>query len=176
MSEPKFLKLWTLPDCYMGEKWYDYYVVLGQHRDSDSLSRSNFTCAHKILKDIVNAHPDWDWPNDAPLLVNPYESHWAVGHIEWLGIHKHAPQELIDAADKILADIDDYPCLNETHWSDLQFNEANDYWDSLPIQCRLKDFIQPAGIRCFAARHDLGTIMHEYDSRADHIYESLTND
>ena len=39
---PEHLKRWTLPECYVGAEWPDYYVFLGHHRDSDLLTESNF--------------------------------------------------------------------------------------------------------------------------------------
>jgi len=33
------LQKWTMPLNYFGEKWKDYYIFLGQTRDSDTLTR-----------------------------------------------------------------------------------------------------------------------------------------
>jgi len=38
---PQRLDRWTLPKNYFGAEWPDYYVFLSQHRDSDTLTRSN---------------------------------------------------------------------------------------------------------------------------------------
>jgi hypothetical protein len=36
------LTRWNRPDHYMGAEWPEYFVFLGQNRDSDALTRSNF--------------------------------------------------------------------------------------------------------------------------------------
>lgn len=173
---PKHLKLWKHPECYLGATWYDYYVVLGQHRDSDRVTRSNFAVAKAELEAIEDKYPEWNKADDeGRMLVNPYEGHWAVGHVEWLGIHKDSPEELIEAADNILDRIENYPILDESHYSDLEWNEANDYWESESVSSRIQ-WLKNAGIPCFAARHGLSTIMHEYDNKADRLWERLTND
>jgi len=61
------LKKWTHPEYYLGETYYDYYVVLSQHRDSDNLDKSNFASAVKML----------GGESDTVLIVRA--SHWAVG-------------------------------------------------------------------------------------------------
>ena len=44
------LTKWSLPTCYVGESWDDYYRSgCGQSRDSDALERSNFACMLKAL-------------------------------------------------------------------------------------------------------------------------------
>jgi len=35
------LNKWTTPESYFGDSWFDYYVFLGQNRDSDTLTQSN---------------------------------------------------------------------------------------------------------------------------------------
>lgn len=180
MAAYKHLKLWTRPDSYIGASWPDYYVVIGQHRDSDRVARSNFIVAKQRLEAIAAKYPDYkltseDVDNDVEMLINPYESHWAVGHVEWIGIHQNAPSELLDAAEDMLASIADYPLLDDSHHSELEWTEATEYWERASISERL-DWIQRCepGMPCFAARHDLSTIMHEYS--ADHLWEAVTND
>lgn len=174
--QPKYLKMWRHPNSYMGATWENYYVVLGQHRDSDRITRSNFVVAHEELDRIFDSLATTlpDLPNDESYIINPYESHWAVGHVEWIGLHKDSPAELLECADNLLKRIDSYPILDEHHESDLEWTEVSEYWASLSIRARLQDYIEPAGLSCFAARHDIGTIMHNYD--ADRLWESLTSE
>ena len=178
MPVSEVLKLWEFPSSYCGATWYDYYVVIGQHRDSDKVSRSNFTVAHKMLSNAFDrlAPSLPELPNDDQYLINPYESHWAVGHVEWIGLHKNSPQELIDVAENIINRIADYPILDESHYSELEWKEASEYWAQSSIRERVRDWIKPAGLPCFAARHDLCTIMQTYDSKADRLWESITAD
>jgi hypothetical protein len=167
--QPKHLKLWQHPPYYIGKTWYEYYPVIGQHRDSKRLDRSNFAVAQEILQDVAKAYPEWK--NESPMLVNPYESHWAVGHTEWIGVHKDAPVEVLKTAEWLLGKLEDYPILDETRYSDLEWKETSEYWESCSLSTRL-EYLKEDSIPCFAARHDLSTIMHEYES--DMLWESLT--
>jgi hypothetical protein len=173
---PKHLSLWKHPSNYAGATWENYYIVIGQHRDSCRLDRSNFTVAKQELDSLFDSlAPSLpDLPDEEQYLVNPYEGHWAVGHVEWIGIHKDSPAELLECADNIKARLENYPILDEHHYSDLEWTEANEYWEHASIRERVRDWIQPAGLPCFAARHSLSEIMHQYDS--DRLYEHLTED
>jgi hypothetical protein len=168
MYEPKYLKLWKHPDCYLGATWPEYYVVIGQHRDSDSLTRSNFRIAKAELEAIEAKYPEWDNPtdHDTAMLVNPYEGHWAVGHIEWLGIHKDSPEELIIAADSILARIESYPALSEDDWSNLEYEEAMTFWESMSLASKV-DYCRDCNVSIFAARRN--------SDLPDSLWESLTS-
>lgn len=189
-TERKHLKLWTRPENYAGSQWPDYYVVIGQHRDSDKITRSNFAVVKTHLETIEktltieqrspkcsDCHGKGHWDGTrceecagdgtVPVLVNPYEGHWAVGHIEWLGLHKDSPEELLDAAEEMLASIEDYPILNEPHYSELEYTEAMDYWNSLSLSSKV-DYCRDCDVSIFAARRS-------YDL-PDRLWESLTDD
>lgn len=135
------LKLWKHPDCYLGATWPDYFVVTGQHRDSDKLTKSNFAVIKARLEEIeatltteqrspvccvCSGKGCEDCSNDGtvPCFVNPYESHWAVGHVEWLGLHKDSPAVLLESAETMLESIAQYPILDESHFSNLEYSEA----------------------------------------------------
>ena len=137
---PDNLKLWTLPDSYMGAHWPEYYVFLGQHRDSEALDRSNFTCGLEAI----------GGETDTVLVV--HESHWAVGWVEWIAIHK-SDTNALKQADETAAALLDYPVVNESHYCDLEYTEACGFWASLPVSERLW-YCQKAYISPFAARHD----------------------
>jgi len=111
---PKYLDLWTYPDSYAGATWYDYYVFLGQHRDSDSLTRSNFICGLEALEKILSI----DFDSEGVIS----ENHWAVGWVEWIAIHKDN-FEALEIADEIAKSLEDYPVVNEDHWSNLETDE-----------------------------------------------------
>jgi|SRR5208283_5339985 len=166
MYTPKHLKLWQHPDSYMGATWYEYYVVVGQHRDSDVVTRSNFRVAKAELEAIEAKYPEWDNPtdHDTAMLVNPYESHWAVGHVEWLGVHKDSPPELIMAADDLLAQIERYPALSGEDWTELEYTETMEYWDSLSLSSKV-DYCRDCDVSIFAARRNSGL--------PDRLWESL---
>lgn len=136
----KAIKRWTLPDSYAGAEWHEYFVFLAQHRDSDAFTRSNFTCGLEALG------------GESETVIVVRERHWAVGWVEWIAIHE-SDTEALEAADEMLCSISDYPVLNESHFSELENEEAEHYWQSLPLRYRV-ELCQEAGVCVFAARHD----------------------
>lgn len=111
------LTLWKRPECYMGETYENYFVGLGQNRDSDALERSNFQSALKRLG------------GESETIFIVRAGHWAVGWIEWIAIHKSD-----ESAQKTQYDIEgalaNYPVLNEDHFSELETEEANEVWSN----------------------------------------------
>lgn len=118
MYTPEHLELWTMPDHYVGAVWPATYVFLGQHRDSDALTRSNFECALRAIG------------GESETVTVVRESHWAVGWVEWIGIHQDDENALREA-DAIRAALADYPVVDDDHFSELEWDEAADYWESL---------------------------------------------
>lgn len=134
------LSKWTRPDSYYGAEWPEYFVFLEQNRDSDSLSRSNFMCA----LDAIGGE------SDTVTVVR--ERHWAVGWIEWIAIHE-SDLTAVDKAQAILDALDDYPVVNEDHWSELEWNEASEYWERMSVRERA-EYCKRAEVSIFAARRD----------------------
>lgn len=116
MYEPSYLKRWTMPSHYFGAEWPDYYSAgVGQARDSDALERSNFACMLKAL----------GGESDTVLVVR--EGHWAVGWVEWIAIHPGDTKALA-TADDIKRGLEDYPVVNEDHFSELEREDAEQTW------------------------------------------------
>jgi hypothetical protein len=109
------MELWTMPDSYMGETWYDYFIFLGRHRDSDDLTNSNFICGLRAI----------GGESDTVLIVN--EGHWAVGWVEWIAIHK-SDLTAIELANEILDALSDYPVLDDSDFSQREMESANQVW------------------------------------------------
>lgn len=113
---PSNLKRWTRPDSYFGAEWADYYgSSVGQSRDSGALERSNFSCMLRAL----------GGESDTVLVIR--ESHWAVGWVEWIAIHE-SDTKALETADDIAAALEDYPVIDESHWSELEQEDANQTW------------------------------------------------
>jgi hypothetical protein len=126
---PENLNLWTLPDSYAGAKWPDYYMFLSQHRDSDCLTQSNFICGLNALG------------GESKTVRVIHEGHWAVGWVEWIGIHK-SDSKALEIADGLAAALSDYPVLDENHFSDMEQAEADRVWaDCYDAQERI-DYIR----------------------------------
>lgn len=54
-------------------------------------------------------------------------SHWAVGWVEWIAIHVTDADKL-KMADELKAGLDNYPVLNEDHFSETERQEADETW------------------------------------------------
>ncbi len=134
----RHLQKWTRPDHYAGADWPEYFVFLSQHRDSDALTRSNFTCGLARL----------GGESDTVRVVR--ERHWAVGWVEWIAVHE-SDTAACQKADDILSKLDAYPVMDEDHFSELEWSEAVDYWRSLTVRERA-DICRDAGVSIFAAR------------------------
>ena len=132
------LQKWTRQDHYAGAEWSDYFVFLAQHRDSDTLTQSNFTCGLARL----------GGESDTVRVVR--ERHWAVGWVEWIAVHE-SDTVACQKADAMLADLVAYPALDEDHFSELEWFEAADYWGRLTVRERV-DICRDAGVSIFAAR------------------------
>ena len=156
--KPKFLKKWALPPDYFGANWPEYFVFLGQNRDSDCLTRSNFIVGLQRL----------GGESDTVQVVR--ESHWAVGWVEWIAIHE-SDAAAIEAADKMLSDLEGYPALSDDHWGEMEYSEACDYWESMSVRERANYIAESdCGVSIFSARRDY--LPQDDNGR---LYERLTS-
>jgi hypothetical protein len=137
--DPKHLKRWTRPACYIGEEWPEYYSAgVGQSRDSDCLEQSNFAV---MLAELGGE-------SDTVIVVR--ESHWAVGWVEWIAIHETDTAALA-IADAQCGRLADYPILDEMDWSEREWNAACETWEHAGLRERM-EYCKRAGISIFAAR------------------------
>lgn len=107
--------------CYWGEH-RQWYIVAATNRDADTINRSNFAVLLKLLG------------GESDTVKIEEASHWACGWVRYLIIDPLDRKALRTA---ILAHsaISDYPVLDESHWSDLEYTEAYDFAES-----ELKEF------------------------------------
>jgi len=134
-------------------KWF---CLLTQNRDSDCLTRSNFTSALEILG------------GESPTVKIDRFGHWACGWWESLSVAEGS--EAYKKALEIEAKLKDYPLVNEDHFNQLQWDEATEYWNSLSIRDRV-ELCQRYKINSLQARHD---IIPQDDSGA--LFEYLTTE
>jgi len=112
---PEHLKRWEMPRNYAGEVWPNYYSFLGRSRDSDCLEECNFVQGLKRL----------GGESETVLVIR--ENHWAVGWVEWIGIHQDDAAAL-RLADEIKGGLEDYPVVDEDALSEAEMEEANTVW------------------------------------------------
>jgi hypothetical protein len=139
------LERWTRPDSFMAmDSGWQYskecFVFLGRHRDSDLLTESNFECGLAAI----------GGESDTVKVVR--ESHWAVGWVEWIAIHE-SDIKALECASDIMDSLSDYPVVNEDHWTELEWNAAQDMWAQLSLSERV-DLCRDAGLSIYAARGD----------------------
>jgi hypothetical protein len=118
----------------------EYYTLGGQHRDSDTLTRSNH---RSILKALGG---------ESATVRVIRDSHWAVGWVEAIYIHQSDTKSLA-IAEEITDGLDGYPVVDESDWSELELETAEQYWQSMSVKDRLY-YCQKFDCSPFAARHD----------------------
>lgn len=145
------LQLWKRPANYGGATWYDYFGTVGQNRDSGTLERSNFRSFLAGLKvkaaelgDAEVPNPDFGAVADrdgygphgelvSDETIRAFTvvraSHWAVGWVEWIAVHKDAHPALLEWCDGVLAALQDYPCVNDSDLSELENEEYGQNWE-----------------------------------------------
>jgi len=123
-------------DNYAGET-VDGYVILVRTRDSDALTRSNWEVGRKRLPDAE---------------VCSF-GHWMCGWVEQLIVPTNAPDAVLIEAAQIIDDIGNYPVLDDDHFSNLEYDEACDCWESASLRTRVELCAQHR-VSIFAARRD----------------------
>lgn len=101
----------SLPDWLIGPA--------GQHRDSDTIERSNFEVARDRLLAV-----DPDQHDHEVIRMR----HWAVGWVEEIAYRPGS--EVARVADSIRESLDGYAILDEHHHSKLESDEVNESWVS----------------------------------------------
>lgn len=154
------IPVWQQPSSYAGHSPNGDYVVYSRHRDSDGLERSNYD---RILEDVLDKAIELGQP--AGIDVDPNDtnekqwvytfraSHWAVGWVEYIILRKEAPDDLVTYVGEIREKLDNYPVYDEDHYSNLEHEEAAEYWSQLDVKERIA-VIKDSGseISIFAAR------------------------
>ena len=111
----------------------------GQNRDSGCLDQSNFETATTMLGgegENVEIHRF---------------GHWACGWFEIIIVRPDTPQaEIAENIDCALAD---YPVLDDSDFSEREWNAATECWQSFSLSERVRECAR-YGISIFAARHE----------------------
>jgi hypothetical protein len=150
LYQTEHLQAWTRPRYYFGEEWHDWFVFLGQTRDSGCLTRSNFRVGYRRLEEATRAFNEEHEESGVQIA---HETHFLCGWVEWIAIHKENTAAL-EAADRIAERLLDYPVVDEEDWSELESEEANEVWKTLSLSDRLELCRLSKEVSIFAARHD----------------------
>ena len=119
---------------------------VGLTRESDILSESNFASALRTLggeSETVEVHRF---------------RHWAVGWFEIILVHPDREDEINEMEGALL----DYPVLDESDWSEREYEAIQDYWDNMDLSDRV-ELCAENGESIFAARHNSPPLGDVYD-------------
>lgn len=119
----------------------DWLVIIGTNRDADCLTRSNWEV---ITKDVTRY-------NDQGGCEILRFGHWACGWFEILIVEPNTPRARL--AEKWLAALEVYPVADEYHFSDLEYIEACEVWQSCYTTKQRIEYIRDH--RSYFEFHDL---------------------
>jgi len=153
-------KPYRVPSNYAGKTWEGWLTFLGRHRDSDLLTNHNFDTALSHLLALPQSIVEGEMTVDVVR-----ESHWAVGYVEWIRIHP-SNEAAVKLANEMADQLDDYPVLDESAYSDLECEETSKAWAEMSIKERVQT-CKDTETSIFAARHDC------IPQNADRLYERL---
>jgi len=112
------MEKWSRTENYIGESYNDYYVLLSHHRDSGLVEESNFQSALKAL----------NGESDTVKIVR--SSHWAVGWIEMILIHK-SDVKSVDKGNEIEKALESYPILDDDAFGELVSEKEKEMYDQI---------------------------------------------
>jgi len=112
------MEKWERADNYIGESYYDYYVLLSHHRDSGLVDESNFQSALKML----------NGESDTVKVV--CASHWLCGWVEMILIHE-SDKESIDKGNEIEKALESYPILDEDAFGEMVTEKVVEMHDQI---------------------------------------------
>ena len=112
------MQKWSRSKNYIGESYYDYYVLLSRHRDSGLVEESNFNSALKAL----------NGESDTVKVIRA--SHWLCGWIEMILIHE-SDKESVDKGNEIEESLNNYPILDEDAFGELLSEKEKEMYDQI---------------------------------------------
>lgn len=151
-SEHLAENVWKQPESYGGFSPIGDFVVLTRNRDSSLLSECNWDVACEGLK--AEAY-DGGEDNFAarPNVYHWRAGHWACGWVEYLMVRADASDDIQTEAGEIVCSLADYPILDESGFSDREYEAVCKYWGECSVSDRA-DYLRDAKMSIFAARRD----------------------
>ena len=135
---PQYMQKWEDPGSYMGPDWSEYYIACSHTRDSGPLEESNWYAISSRLQQYTELTEGSDIAYDkhnAPLII-VRASHWAVGWVEFIGIHEDASDLLMIAEDMRKA-MQNYPVLDDDDYYQREYDRAMETWKSMSTGDRI---------------------------------------
>ena len=108
------MELWERADNYMGPDFSDYFLLYSTCRDSEVMNRANY----EAIKSEFKAK---DFKLKKGVIIEG-ASHWAVGWVEYILIHK-GNKRLVELGHKIREALDDYPVYDDSLFYEMAHQE-----------------------------------------------------
>lgn len=128
---------WRQREMDDADRWA---IVYTSNRDSGLLDQSNSAVIAKMLEALTKG-------ND-PDVVAESHSHWLVGHVDGYSIRVYDADDNITEAFRTYFELQerlsDYPILDESHYSDLEFEATLENIDLAAWKVK-RDFVLPDG-------------------------------
>ena len=146
------MELYKRPSDYCGPDYYDCYCFIGRHRDSSLVEASNWDAITRDMEKKFGEEecgPYGDEEFDVQGKLNEdfrkpatwftiRDSHWAVGWVETLYIHKDA-KEIVEWATEVQRKLkEDYPVYDDDLYSSMEWEQKQKYWDGCSPQERVE--------------------------------------
>ncbi len=112
------MKKWSRTENYIGESYYDYYVLLYRTRDSGLVEESNFWSALKML----------NGESDTVKVIR--SSHWLCGWVEMILIHE-SDIVSVDKGNEIEKALENYPILDEDDFFARESERRDEYIEEI---------------------------------------------
>ena len=112
------MQKWSRSENYIGETYYDYYVLLSRNRDSGLVEESNFWSALKML----------NGESDTVKIVRA--KHWLCGWVEMILIHE-SDKESVDKGNEIEESLNNYPILDEDVFGEMVLEKETEMFDQI---------------------------------------------
>lgn len=109
--------------CYFGDN-PDWLIACAMNRDSDALGRSNFRCFEQALKTLPEVK---EWSGEYTPVTVERSNHWACGWVDYLIVNPEC-KSAVALAEQLRESLEDYPVLDEEHFSQVESDEANEVW------------------------------------------------
>ena len=144
------LPTWEHPRDYGGFSPDGDFLLLSRNRDSSALDRSNWDTVCAAM-----GASTWDARDTLgrPAVYHWRAGHWACGWIEYLMVRADASEDILAEACEIHAALKSYPVFDESHFSQLESDEALACWSSSSLRTRM-EWCRIQGVSIFAARRD----------------------
>ena len=148
-------------DCRDQQDWFVAPCTV--NRDSDALQRSNWEVMVKSLKETDPDEADWE--------IHRF-GHWANGWFEVVLLRPESAAHL--DAESMAQALEDYPVLDEMHWSELEWDEAAEIWANFYSDTDRVDYLRSQG-HCAETFADLiatarGNTLTAVDSPSELLY------